>query len=1050
MLILRTCLRVFVLILLFFLTSGCSKEREPVVYPTSPNLSYPHQITSNDMMIENLDAEATRNASTRYLDNYIEKTGPEELLNSESEFPITYLKRPVFTGILHATEETAIREIGATINNVLYYNNIVFNGKEITFSPDFDLKPGRYNVYLAIIFDNDKIACATWRFIVLDTIVQISGFLGDEKGRQYFICFNQWVDKKLIEDTSNWTLNGDSSLIEKTEFLDWCNWAKVQLVSNEQKADFRDQDYILAFNNGFSTSEVLLIPEEKIQNTDEGKESEGCGEIIHDVELDINRFIESDFFAITYEVKKEPDCNLEAEWTMDLSIHHQHSDGRTAPLTQTRDMIVSHNEQLSHVFPLAAGHHTLFFPFYEDASLGIKVWDNDNPPNLIWQSPPEWSFQADNETPTYTLTPRLLKGEEVADFLEDHYWDKLNQVPGVLPWQISNMLELLRSDELKCNIFCIWGAEDRKPGGLTHLGCLSEYGWLDWGWDENAPPYDNWNSGDCNPLNVFSLDLPPPANSELRAWSDQEYNPLEIDSFSDGEYKVWIFDYEGFIQIHDDIILEHDSSFIMKPRVEDVSFAGGNWKRADNIYRSFSSYCDSRFNGFKITFLEPSGADRKQYININPSDTLPTPVPNLNQVGNKISVQIKIEKDIYAILTEHHKLYVYWDDPAITGVSSNRKFPWLTDSRESCPPAGTLWPFVGEPNVLFPNSQSSEGDNSDSTETTEMSFKQLNSKTTIYDVNFNYKEGGFGTERSRTRIFNLLDYPELECNNEVIIEFDFYTSNFAGDNYRLCASIFSLPGLLCAFSSSPVITVWRLMYLEYAYMNNPDEIICHEGNLLNEYDHYSGSFDFGYSGMLSYISNALNECFIEVRAGKNGGIDSKCPTKYEFQLPDLDDNPAEYSHLSYYANEETNFHNPSFPHSRQILSVDSNSGYACPLRNYTSENLIGATTRHQDERKHCFVFFGGINDLDSIGGIFAVDSKILDNMNHAAYNVALHELGHSIAFMQDIDNEVTRGHESGPGVMWKISSCPETTQRNMIKSYFWGDHIFILRAAPDI
>ncbi|MCD6217537.1 hypothetical protein J7L05_06725 [bacterium] len=65
---------------------------------------------------------------------------------------------------------------------------------------------------------------------------------------------------------------------------------------------------------------------------------------------------------------------------------------------------------------------------------------------------------------------------------------------------------------------------------------------------------------------------------------------------------------------------------------------------------------------------------------------------------------------------------------------------------------------------------------------------------------------------------------------------------------------------------------------------------------------------------------------------------------------------------------------------------------------------------------------------------------------------ATHELGHAIAFHNQISQK-TIGHFSGPGLMWSVQGMPCTVlsrKNGRRMSYFWGDHVFVMRFDPEI
>ncbi len=515
------------------------------------------------------------------------------MLNTNLKLPWTLDRQPTFTGILHVGEEVPIIRTAATINNK-YSPNVIVNGKEVTFTPDYDLDYGFNRVYVSVAFENGHIACAYWNFEVKKNPPQISGFLGDAKGRRYFICFDGEIDSKKIEDKSNWKLNGSSDLIEKVNYMNFGDWAIVYLVDESKHQDFRDQDYHLSYDAGRGSTECLLIPEEK-QPRDGG-----CGSVSHDEINDVHFSVESESHALTYHVTRPPDCELRVEWQLDTKSVVNHSNPADTPLIFDRDSQDIIPQQMTHIFPVGEGHHTLFFPWDCHSRLKVIVYEPGNPPITVWESP-EWNFPADTSTPEYTLPPVMMNGEDAAVFVEEHYWEKTQLPQGELPLQIQNMIDSLNSPLTRCRKLVLWGAEDRFPPGQPHIGCLNCYNYLDWGWNPEEPPEGIWCPEPMSEWDAFVVDLPPYHNSEYRmGWSDPEHCPLPKDALSSREYKLWVFDYDLFVSVYKDEIAEHVDTFIMRPRVHDTAQTRGNWLRANNIYLMNQDFTGSVVRGYFI------------------------------------------------------------------------------------------------------------------------------------------------------------------------------------------------------------------------------------------------------------------------------------------------------------------------------------------------------------------------------------------------------------------------------------------------------------------
>jgi len=981
--------------------------------------------------------------------------------------PYTLNTKPTFTGILHTKETVPIKQVGATINSK-FCDNVKLDGANISFTPEFDLAYGCYKVYISVVFENSHVACAWWRFEVLKEPPNISGFLGDFEGRKYYVCFSREIDKERLIDVSNWSLNGDSSLIEKVEPWHIGNWAIVQIVSEKQKAKLRDQDYYLCFDTGDGITETLLIPEEvKGDNGGPGLET-GCGQIEHFPSQDVHYSFESEFHALTYKVVLQPNCELNAQWIMDSEFNFDISNSQYTPLSEATSTVLGWNLQhVDHRFPLSRGHHSLFYSPDVRSHFEVHVWDNRNPPNFIWQCLQD--FPADLTAPEFTLDPIFMTGEEAAGFLEEHYWIKKQEPPGELPLYIQNMIDLLRTDDFKCRKLVLWGAEDKGPRGFHH-GYMWEYGHLDWGWDENSPPYDTWIQNDQDTLGAFVVDLPPEAPLETRPWNDPPYNPLWVDGEWQGEYKVWIFDYELFINANLTDVSEHHDTFIMKPMVVDFN---GNWKRAENIFVDF--YDEP--NNFQLNFIYPTaagGIKSRQYINLTPGEDLPEPIPDESR-GETIDVKVEIVTPPNIVIPQGSLVCFSWEDPAIDdypssttnppGNDSRPLFPWVnmsTDDRQACTDdpnkiIGYCYPDPDpEENCPLPDPTGNVNEpsypHSDNSFPIQYGEKGFPSNLDAYCKDIHYYKPGYGVDRKHSQCV------EIEPNNaencHTIVETEFHTSNFGGDNYILRACIcipiwdseeYEWEWIFYPWiSSGTTINVWRKIWVELAFMEEADRDPNVQGEYWAswqdpndpeqepvKYYHFNGPFS---AYCLEYIRNAFDDCFIEVGEGPGRDYDTEWVDTLGKLL------------LAWYAHVKTLFHIRGTPHCFQLLYVDH---LIDPPEDWRF--LERGVTPDPNENHHSFGASGSIKEIYKQD----IDFLYIDKQETRKYyeiisNTSAHELGHALGFGSG--GLICNGHVSGPGLMWAAhdfcDNAPITKSRRM--SYFWGDHVFVLRAAPDI
>ncbi|MBU1024318.1 hypothetical protein KKB99_08570, partial [bacterium] len=302
--------RLSVCVLAFSLSIGCSGKSDPIVLPPPENLIDQSEPYFPQEEI-NRDIRTSPPGGTH--ENYIEKTGPLELLNPNLILPWTLNTRPTLTGTLHTTETVPVKKVGASIN-FEFDPNVTLNGDQVTFTPSNELKYGKNHIYIAVVFENDFVACAYWDFEVREKPPQISGFLGDEAGRKYFLCFDRELDRKRVENIANWKLNDNSDLIDSVQYMNFGDWVMVQLVDKYTKETFRDQDYQISYDTGNGTTQRLLIPKGNQAGSGGGRDG-GCGEIVH-LPKDVHYSVESENHAITYVVLTEPGCNLEVEWNL--------------------------------------------------------------------------------------------------------------------------------------------------------------------------------------------------------------------------------------------------------------------------------------------------------------------------------------------------------------------------------------------------------------------------------------------------------------------------------------------------------------------------------------------------------------------------------------------------------------------------------------------------------------------------------------------------------------------------------------------------------------
>jgi hypothetical protein len=1030
---------------LLCISIGCSSDSNPIVRPAPGGENFSDSLSEPEFPAE----PSQRQASSDIQTYYIEPTGPDDLVNTSLRLPWTLDRNPTFCGILHTVEESPVILTEATVNNK-YCSNVIVAGDEVTFTPDFDLEYGYNHVYISVKFENGHIACAQWRFDLKKEPPKINGFLGDEKGRRYFICFDGEIESKEIENVSNWKLNGSSDLIEKVDYLNYGNWALVQLVGEDEKQGFRDQDYYLSFDCGKgSGTEMLLIPQEKPPRESEEGKGGGCATVIHNTN-DIHFSQESEMHALTYEITyNEPECDLYVEWMLDTEIVYNRSNPATTPLYIDQSSAVGNPQQLAHRFPIGRGHHTLFFPWDRNSTLKVRIYEGNPTPYPIWESP-YWRFPADVQPPELTQQPIMMTGAEASDFVEQHYWEKTELTPGQLPVWIQNLVDELNQPWNRCMKFVLWGAEDRYIGD-SHLGCMGFKNIIDWGWDPNSPPFKIWIPP-MSILDAFQIDLPPFAEYEPGVlWSDPAYNPLHADCYADGEYKLWVFPFEDWLNWYHDDIAGHEDTLIMRPRVMDTAEGGGNWLRADNIYSQFITSCQSGSSSVAVEFIFPEPGDRKQFINLAEGDNLPKELKAKEFRDDWIRVALRVTIPRNTVLPPGTKLVLSWLDPPIDGspfteASSNPPgrqardpFPWLDTSaeyRKQCPDdpfALEAWPF--DPpyeNEAFPDPCLNGLDNS---ENRLNDFQRLNGRLCLYGaIILHYFQAGFSSSRYNPYIINLNDYFTDNCENYAIIDTVFYTSNFGGDNYILNAKVVFPPDSeVCGYAEHDgIISVWRKVYMEPTFMAHGYRDMC------ITYPKFKGPFYLENS--IEYMRNAFDDCFIDIEEGY--------VEEFYTQYREVVEKNAIWDYASYY----TRFLYRTTDHRTQLLYIDNLTGGLCPVRgvSYT----MGATPIPYIERFHSGVALGTIYDLyHTLQEDRMIDGILTSNDRYITLNSAAHELGHALAFQEYSD--IVTGHKSGPGLMWLtrggvddcLSAEGDKFDNNRM-SYFWGDHVFVMRLNP--
>jgi len=1018
------------------------------------------------------------------------------LLNTNLKLPWILNRQPTFTGILHVGEEVPITKTAATINDK-YSPNIIVNGNEIIFTPDYGLDYGFNRVYVSVAFENGHIACAYWNFEVKKNPPQISGFLGDAKGRRYFICFDGEIDSKKIEDKSNWKLNGSSDLIEKVNYMDFGDWAVVYLVDESKHENFRDQDYHLSYDAGRGSTEFLLIPEERQPRDGGGGRDGGCGEIVYNDETDKHLSVESEFHAITYKVIKEPDCNLEVEWILDV----------TEVPDVTNECQTALNIDKSHIqhmdfcygansFPVAAGHYTLYFPWCYRIQMKVKVWDSEDPPNLVWESP-SWDFPLDAEPPQFVVEPILMNGDDAGDFVLDKYYELFGQGAPV-PLGIVNMILFLKNDFNKCRQFFLWAGidmfgKDESGNDKTHLGCLDEYISINYGFTPDADSPICFNVDLAWPLDAFSVDLHPESYLEHIEWSDPDHNPLPMDKHLDGEFKLWVLDYWAWIGGLESQIRGHEDTFTMRPVLKDTPGTGeSNWVRYPNIYQDLSIGCDGEnVEGLVVHFIEPA-EERKQFINLEVGEKLPEDVPDI-QRENKIDVIVEVELLEPYWIAPGTKLRVFWKDPEIDtepmktmtpfgpkAPTERPKFPWLTDSRDACL-GDEVWPF-GSPSRLFPDPRVHQGawqidpvdpgqtpDNSDSSEYSVSQFS--NCSNNVYHRILPYQRGGFiQGHYYRTQEIDLAYYFNNTCDNPQTFPFKFYTSNFAGDNYKFFASIVDPDNdpveVTCEVAESPIIHVWRKAYVEFSEMRHDDDPnVCCE-NEDYEYPHFEGPYNADRAKIVDFAHKMFDDCFIDLQEGRvdrrDLGDADEPPEEIDKSAPGtLHEDMVSDGGLPSYSDDWTHLEDrlppPSTtPHVAQVLSIDGYEGSYCPCFDPESIEKLGfATHTYPSGLPISAILVGSTTDL--IKGLgkhnaFAIDGHVLRNIEYIKIAIALHELSHGFGLYYSAIDPIACGHKSGPGILWSEDNwdCSMYDALTFRKSHLWGDHVFLMRFNPRI
>jgi hypothetical protein len=988
--------------------------------------------------------------------NYVEKIGPADLLNPNIKHQWTLNRCPDFTGIIHTDFDLPITKVIANIDDERKGEAIV-QGNRISYNPGFDLPFGSHHVYLSIQFEKDNIIAASWSFTILKSPPSISGFLGSSEKRKYYLCFDHEIDKTRLEDKAYWAVNGDQTLIKEIKFLNIGNWVEVTLASAEEKESFRDDDYHISFDTGSGIVSRLLIPEKIEMDSPGGGGKSGCGSIEHDPEEDIHQAVESESHAIAYKVTRPPDCELDALYTINMKTYYNH---QKAPLTRLGQDVndpnadgVANHVSLGSVFALNSGWHTLFFPYTDDIQLQVDVINPGSPPVTIWHSP-YWRFNADLTAPRFELKPVVMHGAEAADFLERHYWYKAAGVtyePGQPfpnpPDRIQNACTLLRSELMSCEKFILVGTlDDHRAGGHNYI-------WVDIGPSPDLPPTDTWANNDSDLLNSCCwIDVDPEYCEENIHWHDPAYDPYDCDGFWEGEYKVWFIPYS--------ILDNYPENYIMRPRYLDTA---SNWRREDDIrHLDIDGTCDD----FVVKFLKPSSGNMKKYINLQIGETLPENIPD-EQRGRNLPVKVKIYNKSVSQphgIPDFFFVALSWIDPQIDrsvldtknppGYVDRQIFPWLTDSPIAGKCAGQnveVWPWDNLPGIRFPNPETPPSgclpanyphvDNSYPCFNNPISPKSFSDLGDAYGYTLTYQKPGYGSDQE----YIYYAFPEL-C--ETTFETEFWTSNFGGDNYILTAQL--TLGFPCtpSVTHEGTITVWRKAYVSLPYMasypnpprpvppepNNP-KYLTPEGDT-KPYTHYDGPYYVYWD--LQYFRRAFDDGFIEIQE-----VESDSWTQYQDIIAD-EQALSQYLH-TYACNNDPHL----IPHCYQFFDCDHLGHHP-----YSYANRLLGSTCLPDENHHSAIAYGSIRDIFSeeldterIDGFETFDSVKISG------NIATHEMGHSMILHKIADQKST-GHMSGPGIMWApwdTATCPINSRKNGKRtSYFWGDHIFLMRIIPEL